>query len=54
VTGRSAIGRAKKAEEFFDLGGNNPELIAAVKLKPFATRTSFESFLEMGHFKFPN
>jgi hypothetical protein len=47
---RHAVGREaeEKAQEFFDLGSNQ-ESIAAVKLSPFATRTSFATFIEMGH-----
>jgi hypothetical protein len=35
------------AQEFFDLGGRERNDIAAVKLRPWATHLSFESFLEM-------
>jgi hypothetical protein len=50
--GRLAVGREAqaKAEEFFDTGSNE-ESIAAVKLRPFATRTSFATFIELGHSK---
>lgn len=49
---RRAVGQEAQAiaQEFFDLGSSE-ESIAAVKLRPFATRTSFATFLEMGHFK---
>jgi hypothetical protein len=50
--GRLAVGREAeaKAQEFFDTGSNE-ESIAAVKLRPFATRTSFATFVELGHSK---
>lgn len=49
---RLAVGKEAqaKAQEFFDLG-EGEESIAAVKIRPFATRTSFATFLEIGHFK---
>ena len=48
---RSAVEKEaqSKAEEFFDLGSDDSS-IAAVKLRPFATRTSFSTSLEIGHF----
>jgi hypothetical protein len=50
--GRAAVEKEaeSKAEEFFDLGTDD-ESIAAEKLKPFATRTSFSTSLEIGTFK---
>jgi hypothetical protein len=39
------------AQEFFDLGTTQSS-IAAVKLSPFATRTSFVTYLEVGQFQF--
>jgi hypothetical protein len=50
--GRLAVGREAqaKAQEFFDTGSDE-ESIAAVKLRPFATRTSFATFIELGHSK---
>ena len=49
---RHAVGQEAQAiaQEFFDLGSSQ-ESIAAVKLRPFATRTSFATFLEMSNFK---
>jgi hypothetical protein len=50
--GRLAVGREAQAiaQEFFDTG-TNEESVAAVKLGPFATRTSFATFIELGHSK---
>ena len=39
-----------KVQEFFDLGSTE-ESIAAVKLRPFATRTSVATYLERGRRK---
>jgi hypothetical protein len=52
---RKAVGQEAQriVEEFFELGSGE-NTIAAVKLRPFATRTSLATFLEMGHFKFEN
>jgi hypothetical protein len=49
---RVAVGQEAqaKAQEFFDLGSNEKS-IAAMKLKPFATRTSFTTFFEVGRLK---
>ena len=46
--GRRAVDQEaqSKAEEFFDTG-EGADSIAAVKLEPFATRTSFATFLEV-------
>jgi hypothetical protein len=50
--GRRAMGQEAQAiaQEFFDLGSRE-DTIAAVKLRPFATRTSFATFIELGRFK---
>jgi hypothetical protein len=50
--GRAAAGREAeaKAQNFFEVGTDEPS-IAAVKIAPFATRTSFTTFLEVGHKK---
>lgn len=50
--GRLAVGKEAqaKAQEFFDLG-TNEDTIAAVKLRPFATRPSLATFLEVGHLR---
>jgi hypothetical protein len=49
---RQAVIREAEAtvEEFFDLGSTE-ESIAAVKLRPFATRTSVATYLEKGRRK---
>jgi hypothetical protein len=49
---RHAVGQEAQAiaQEFFDLGSTE-ESVAAVKIRPFATRTSFATFLEMGNFR---
>jgi hypothetical protein len=49
--GRSAVEEEAQgiAEEFFDSGSGEAS-IAAVKLEPFATRTSFSTSLEIGNF----
>jgi hypothetical protein len=51
--GRAAVGKEvqAKAQEFFD-SGSGLASIASVKLTPFATRTSFETFLEACNFAF--
>jgi hypothetical protein len=51
--GRAMVGKEAQAtaQEFFDTGSNEAS-VAAVKLTPFATRTSFETFLEACSFAF--
>jgi hypothetical protein len=51
--GRVAAGREAqaKAANFFEVGRDEPS-IAAIKIAPFATRTSLTTFVEVGHHKF--
>ena len=48
--GRLAAGREAQAiaQDFFEVG-RNEQSIAAVQIAPFATRTSFATFLEVGN-----
>ena len=46
--GRDVVAKETQAivKEFYDLGGRELEQVAAVKLRPFATHISVESYLE--------